>query len=187
MLLLAERPESIERQLNISANSSPAHSAQSDWCELIGPFIAEQHLEETQVKLASAGFESKPLHRSRPPNARFWAYIGAQDDRNSMLAKLAMLRKNNIDGHLLQHGERIYTISLKYFANRAEAAEFIDRVAQLDVSAEVIDLNEETEKLWLKIPRKTDSFLPGWINDEYPGKKTLKDNCDKVANSAKFH
>jgi hypothetical protein len=93
----------------------------------------EQHLEETQVKLASAGFESEPLHRSRPPNVRFWANIGAMDDRNSKLANLAMLRKNNIDGHLLQHSERIYTTSLKYFANSAEAAEFIDRVAQLGV------------------------------------------------------
>lgn len=151
------------------------------------PVLVEQLLKEAQVKLVSAGFESEPLHRFRPPNTRFWAYIHAQDDRNSMLAKLAMLGKNNIDGHLLQHGERIHTISLKYFADRAEATEFIDRVAQLDVSAEVVDLNEETENLWLKIPRKTDSFLPGWVNDEYPGKKTLKDNCDKVANSAKFH
>lgn len=187
LLLLAELPEPIERQLAINTNSSPAHSAQSDWCELIGPFIAEQHLEEAQAKLASAGFESQQLDRSSPPNARFWAYISAQDDRKNMLAKLAMLRKNNIDGHLLQHGERIHTISLKYFADRAEATEFIDRVAQLDVLVEVIDLNEENEKLWLKIPRKTDSFLPGWVNDEYPDKKTLKDNCDKVANSAKFH
>lgn len=153
MLLLAERPEPIEHQLVISANSSPTHSAQSDWCELIGPYIAEQHLEKAQVKLAIARFEAEPLHRSSPPNARFWAYIRAQDDRNSMLAKLAMLRKNNIDGHLLQHGERIHTISLKYFADRGEATEFIDRVAQLNVSAEVIDLKEENEKLWLKIPR----------------------------------
>lgn len=30
LLLLAERPEPIERQLTISANSSPAHSVQSD-------------------------------------------------------------------------------------------------------------------------------------------------------------
>ena len=187
LLLLAELSEPIERQLAINADSSPAHSAQSDWCELIGPFVTEQNLEEAQAKLASAGFESEPLHRSSPPNARFWAYISAQDDRKSMLAKLAMLRKNNIDGHLLQHGERIHTISLKYFANRAEATEFIDRVAQLNVLAEVIDLNRENKKLWLKIPRKTDSFLPSWVNDEYPDKKTLKDNCDKVANSAKFH
>lgn len=38
LLLLAERPEPIERQLAVNANYPPAHSAQSDWCELIGPF-----------------------------------------------------------------------------------------------------------------------------------------------------
>lgn len=185
--LLTELPEPIVHQLTIGDEAFSNHSIQSDWCEVIGPFTAGQELEEIQMKLVNSGFNSEPLQRSSPVNGQYWAFISAQDDRKSILATLAMLRTNNIDGHLLQQGDGMHTISLKYFADRADATEFIDRIAQLDVLAEVIDLTDENAKLWLKIPYKSDSFLPDWINDGYPDKKTLKDNCDKVAYSAKFH
>lgn len=187
LLLLAELPQPIEQQLTNLSEPSPADSEASDWCEIIGPFTTGQALDDIKMKLASAGFESEQLQVSSAPNARFWTYISPKGDRSNMLVTLAMLRKNNIDAYLLPYGEHINTISLKYFADRGEAEEFIDRMAQLDVLAEVVDLNEETVNLWLKTPRKSDSFLPNWVNDEYPDKKTLKDHCVKVANSAKFH
>ncbi len=184
LVLLSELPEP---QITYSTPPSASDSVESDWCEVIGPFLDVQQLEAAQGKLVNAGFKSRPLQMSTHKDAQFWTYISPQGDRDTMLAILAMLRQNNIDGNLQMYGERIHTLSLKYFVGRAEAEEFLEHIAKLGVKAEVVDLKEETRKLWLKVPRISGRSLPAWVNHEYPHKKTLKDNCDKVANSAKFH
>ena len=172
----------------LSEQASPTDAAaKSQRCVLIGPFTEHQALEVTKGKLAAEGFQSSKIPTSQRQNAHFWTYIKAQTAPASLIAMLDNLRKAQIDSYLLMYGEYLGAVSIKYFSNSAAAAEFVKDLAGLGVVAEVIDLKAQKINLWLKLTLESDHILPSWVNVAYPDKKTLKDNCDKVANGAQFH
>lgn len=167
--------------------SSGISQAEGGTCEIIGPFAGASQLEAVKAKLAAEGFPSYQIPTSSPQNTPFWTHIAPQTDPAELIAMLDSLRKAEIESYLIMYGDYLGAISLKYFTDSAGAAEFVQQLAQLGVIAEVIDLSAKSLNLWLKIPLESGLFLPDWLNVDHPDKKTLKDNCDKVANGAQFH
>jgi len=175
--------------LRLLSELSPAgiSQAERDRCEIIGPIIEVSEFEAIKAKLAAEGFPSSQMSRISQQSPPFWTYIAPQTDPAKLIEIQDSLRKAQIDSYLLMYGDYLGAISLKYFTDSAAAAEFVQQLAQLGVLAEVIDLNAKNLNLWLKITLESGRFLPDWVNVGYPEKKTLKDNCDKVANGAQFH
>ena len=167
--------------------SSGISRPQSARCEIIGPFANASELEAVKTKLAAEGFPSQKIPAAPLQSTPFWAHIAPQTDPAKLIEMLDSLRKAEIESYLLMYGDYLGSISLKYFTDSAGAAEFVRQLAQLGVIAEVIDLSNKNLNLWLKIPLKSGLFVPDWLNVDHPDKKTLKDNCDKVANGAQFH
>ena len=167
--------------------SPAANKAKNGRCVIIGPFVEASQLEAVKTKLAAEGFPSFQIGKSLQQNTPFWTHIAPQTAPAKLIEMLDSLRKVNIDSYLLMYGEHMGAISLKYFTDSAGATEFIQQLARLGVVAEVIDLNAKNLNLWLEIPLQSGRFIPDWVNAGYSDKKTLKDNCDKVANSAQFH
>ena len=160
---------------------------EGDRCEIIGPFAKASELEAVKAKLAAEGFPSYQIPTAPLQNTPFWTYIAPQTDPAELIAMLDSLRKADIESYLLMYGDYLGAISLKYFTDSSEAAEFVRQLAQLGVITEVLDLSSKNLNLWLKVPLESGLFVPDWLNVDHPDKKTLKDNCDKVANGAQFH
>ena len=143
-------------------------SVKSKICYTLGPYIDKDVVTQIESQLAGNVIDFVVREREEQELHRYWIYLPGDNNRQSARGVSKSLAKKNIkDYYIIQKGEKMNSISLGHFKEKANADARVSKVRKLGFKPEIEAIYRDYKLYWLDYSIEADNAEIGVKMQEY--------------------
>lgn len=144
-----------EAKLQLSQRRQPVTKApaQPRLCQVAGPFMDSQTLEDAKARATAVGLLSrvKRIQALSAEPSEYWVHVPPRASRQQARKVLHELQSRRIDSYIITQGELADGVSLGLFRNKESAHNLMTKVQSYGIPVSIREVSDTQDELWLEL------------------------------------